>query len=117
VALFGLNTEIQKASQTLIDMQSLLLWRAALQQVAVAAIATTLLAVWWYVPPAAEIAASRANRDRLHATIDELESKGGRLKYSFCGQEKRFCVLIPKKPMMWNNLENRTETYVVPVGY
>lgn len=33
------------------------------------------------------------------------------------GKRKRFCVLIPKNPMMWDSLENRAEAYVVPVGY
>jgi len=49
------------------------LWRASLQHVSVAvvAIATTLLAVWWYVPPAAEIAARRAERDQLQASIGD----------------------------------------------
>jgi hypothetical protein len=61
-------------------MQRLSLWRAALQNLAVAAvaIATTLLAVWWYVPPAAEIAARRTERDQLQATIDDLGKRRAR---------------------------------------
>jgi hypothetical protein len=118
-ALAGFNTEVHKASRTLVDMQGLSLWRSALQHfiVAVVAIATTLLAVWWYVPPAAEIAERRAERDQLQATIDELVSKGGHLKYSACGDQKRLCVLIPNKATTWASAQNKEQVYVIPVGY
>jgi hypothetical protein len=118
-ALSRLNTDVEKASQTLVDMQRLSLWRAALQHVmvAVVAIATTLLAVWWYVPPAAEIAERRAERDRLQVTIDELVSKGGHLKYSVCGDQKRLCVLIPNRATTWTSSQNKEQVYVIPVGY
>lgn len=118
-ALSQLNADVDKASRTLVDLQGLSVWRAALQHlmVAVVAIATTLLAVWWYVPPAAEIAALRAERDQLQATIDELVSKGGRLKTSACGDQKRLCVLIPNRATTWASSQNKEQVYVIPVGY
>jgi hypothetical protein len=118
-ALSQLNTDVEKASCILVDIQGLSLWRATLQHVIVAivAIATTLLAVWWYVPPAAEIAELRAEREQLQATIDELGSKGGRLKYSQCGDQKRLCVLIPNRATTWASVQNKEQVYVIPVGY
>jgi hypothetical protein len=118
-ALSQLNTDVEKASRTLIDLQGLSLWRAALQHavVAVVAIATTLLAVWWYVPPAAEIADRRAERDQLQASIDELVAKGGRLKTSVCGDQKRLCVMISNRATTWASVQNKDQVYVIPVGY
>jgi hypothetical protein len=121
-ALSGLNAEVQKASHTLVDMQRLSLWRAALQHlvVAVVAIATTLFAVWWYVPPAAEIAALRAERDQLQASVEELSNGGGRLKHSMCGapgDPKRFCVLVPAHAATWSSVDSKQAVYVIPVGY
>jgi hypothetical protein len=118
-ALAQLNADVEKASQTLVDLQGLSLWRAALQHVivAVVAIATTLLAVWWYVPPAAEIAERRAEREQLQASIDELVSKGGRLKTSVCGDQKRLCVMIPNRATTWASVQNKDQVYVIPVGY
>lgn len=118
-ALAGLHPHIERAGQTLVDIQRFSLWRAAWQHVMVAAVAilVTLLAVWWYVPAAAEIAERRAERDQLQATINELMSKGGRLKTSACGDQKRLCVLIPNRATTWVSVQNKEQVYVIPVGY
>lgn len=42
----------------------------------VAAVAIAFLAVWWYVPPLAEIAERRAERDQLEASIEDLTKSG-----------------------------------------
>lgn len=121
-ALTGLHPHIERAGQTLIDLQRLSLWRAAWQHALVAVVATaiTLLAVWWYVPSVGEMSALRSERDQLQASIEQMSSQGARMKFAMCGaagEKKRFCVLVPKKPVMWDSPENRTEAYVVPVGY
>lgn len=124
VALKDLNADIAKASRVLIDLQGLSLWRAALQHLAAAVAATvvTLLGVWWYVPSLSDIdiTARRAEREQLQASIETLNVQGARLHLSECGSgsgKKRLCVLVPKKPMMWDDLNDRSQAYVVPVGY
>lgn len=122
VALRDLHPQIDRAGRTLVDLQRFSLWRAAWQHfaVAIAAIVITLLGVAWYVPPLAEITTLRTEREQLQASIEDLNNQGARMKHTMCGaagEKKRFCVLVPKKPVMWDNLENRTEAYVVPVGY
>ena len=51
-ALAELNQEIQNAGRTLKQLQRFSLWHTSLRHlmVAIAAIAVTLIAVWWYVP-------------------------------------------------------------------
>jgi hypothetical protein len=64
--------------------------------------------------------ALRAERDKLQASLQTLTAKGARIQFSMCGsvdEKKRLCVLFPKKPGMWDNLKDRTQGYVVPVGY
>jgi hypothetical protein len=121
-ALAHLNPEIKKAAQTLVDLQRLSLWRAAWQHavVALVAMAIALLAVWWYVPPMSEITALRTERDQLTASIENLSQRGARMTHSLCGtggEPKRFCVLVPKRPLQWGSRDNPNEVYVVPIGY
>src|ERR1700753_366266 len=90
-ALKELHPHVNKAGQTLVDLQRLSLWRAALQHVmvAVVAIAVTLLAVWWYVPAKDEIASLRSERDQLQASVADLKQRGGRISMRDCGPQKR----------------------------
>lgn len=121
-ALTELHPHIDRAGRTLVHLQRFSLWRAAWQHVlvAVVAIGIALVAVGWYVPALSQITALRAERDQLQASIEQLNSQGARMKTAMCGAEgerQRFCVLVPKKPVMWDNLDNRAQAYVVPVGY
>lgn len=121
-ALAELHPHIERAGHTLVHLQRFSLWRAAWQHalVAVVAIGIALLAVGWYVPPLSEITSLRAERDQLQASIEQLNSQGARMKTAMCGAEgerQRFCVLVPKRSRMWDNLDNKAEAYVVPVGY
>jgi len=121
-ALKGLHPHIDRAGKALVGLQRFSVWRAAWQHavVAVAAILVTLAGIWWYVPSASEMTALRAERDELQASLQTLTAKGARMQLSMCGSEgekKRLCVLVPKKPVMWDNLNDRTQAYVVPVGY
>lgn len=117
-ALKSLSPEIHKAGQALIDLQRLSLWRAALQHTVVAlmAIAITLLIVWWYVPPLSEIAARRAERDQLEASIADLTKRGGKITLSTCGPKKRLCVLIEEAEGTFGD-RKLGETYMIPKGY
>jgi hypothetical protein len=118
-ALSGLNTEVQKASRTLVDMQRLSLWRATVQHlvVAVVAIATTLLAVWWYVPSAVELTERRTERDQLKASVEELNKRGGRMTLMGCGAQKRLCVLVDRSAGTFGISGNKDEVYMVAKGY
>ena len=121
-ALKALHPQIERAGKTLEGLQRFSLWRAAWQHaiVAVVAILVTLVAVWWYVPSVPDMAALRAERERLQATLQTLTTEGARMQLSMCGvgaNVKRLCVLVPKKPVMWDNLQDQTQAYVVPVGY
>ena len=120
-ALAGLHPHIDRAGKTLVDIQRIALWRATWQHVMVAAvgIVITLLGVWWYVPPFSEMTALRAERNSLQASIGNLNNQGARVTHTMCGPagQERFHVLIPKRPVMWDNLANRTEACIVPVGY
>jgi hypothetical protein len=121
-ALKGLHPHIDRAGKTLVGLQRFSVWRAAWQHAIVAAVAilVTLAGIWWYVPSASEMAALRAERDELQASLQTLTAKGARMQFSMCGsgdEKKRLCVLVPKKPVMWDNLNDRTQGYVVPVGY
>src|SRR5208282_2492079 len=81
-ALKNLQSEINKAAETLIDLQRLSLWRAAWQHIMVAfvAIAVTLVAVWWYVPSVAQMTALRAEHAQLEASIEDLNNRGARIE-------------------------------------
>jgi len=79
-----------------IDLQRLSLWRAAWQHamVALVAIVITLVAVWWYVPSVSDMQALRAEKAQLEGPIADLEQRGGKLKISHCGPERRLCVAV-----------------------
>jgi hypothetical protein len=32
-------------------------------------------------------------------------------------ENELLCVMVPKKSVMWDKLNDRTQAYVVPVGY
>lgn len=85
--------------------------------VAAVAILVTLAGIWWYVPSVPQMMALRAERDELQASLQTLTAKGARMQFSICGSGDEKSVLVPKKPVMWDNLNDRTQGYVVPVGY
>jgi hypothetical protein len=83
-------------------------------------VAAVIAAVSLYLPSKSEMESLRTEREQLQASIEDLSSRGGRLKHSMCGagnDPKRFCVLIPAHSMTWNNTDNKEAVYVVPVGY
>jgi len=120
-ALADLNHEIQKAQRVLGDLQRLSLWRAAWQHlmVAFAAIAITLVAVWWYVPSVGEMNQLRAERDQLQVAITELTLRGGRIQLNECGdpgQRKRLCVLVDAQAGEYGDAQ-REKVYMIAQGY
>jgi uncharacterized protein YhaN len=115
-ALKALHEEIDQAGKVLVSLQGLSLWRAAWQHaiVAVVAIATTLLAVWWYVPSVPDMAAQRAQKAQLEAAITDLHERGARIVISHCGPKKRVCVAVDESAgRYWE----AGETYRIAKGY
>jgi hypothetical protein len=73
--------------------------RGALWCVAIAVLctATPVAIVRWTLPSGAEIAALRARRDELSASVAALEKRGGRLDLRHCGDPSRLCVRVDRK--------------------
>ncbi len=117
-ALKALHPEIHKATQALIDIQRLSLWRAAWQHamVAVVAMAIALLAVWWYVPPLSEITARRAALDQLEASIENLHKRGAKIMLTTCGPKKRLCVAVEEPEGVFGDRKLGV-TYMIAKGY
>lgn len=117
-ALKDLNQGIQEAASTLAQVRKYPLWRGALQHfmVALAAITVTLLAVAWYVPKASEMNQQRAERDRLQASIEDLNKRGAKITLSTCGDKKLLCVQIDEGKGRFGDLK-RGELYMIPKGY
>lgn len=118
-ALKDLQPQIHKSTQALIDIQRLSLWRAAWQHaiVAVVAMAIALLGVWWYVPSQSDIAARRAERDELAASIDELTKRGAKMKTIGCGPKSRLCVLVDRAAGTFGVAGNKDDVYMIVKGY
>lgn len=95
-ALAQLQGDVQNARAVVSDLQRLSLARAAWQHVMVAlvAIVVTLVAVRWYVPSVSEMQALRAEKAQLETSIADLKQRGGKLKLSHCGPERRLCVAV-----------------------
>jgi len=117
-ALKNLQSEINKAAETLIDLQKLSLWRAAWQHIMVAfvAIAVTLVAVWWYVPSVAQMTALRAEHAQLEASIEDLNNRGARIELNTCGPAKRLCVLVDNIAGQFGD-PRREKVYMIAKGY
>ncbi|MEO7205663.1 MAG: hypothetical protein ABI145_02485 [Steroidobacteraceae bacterium] len=118
-ALAGLHPHIDRAGKTLVDIQRISLWRATWQHVmvAVVAIAITLLAVWWYVPPLSEISRLQTERDQLQASIEGLNKRGARMKLFGCGPTKRLCVLVDRTAGTFGVDGNKEDLYMIAKGY
>ena len=96
----------------LVGLQRLSVWRAWRHAaVATVAILVTLAGIWWYVSLVPEMAAPRAEFDEPHASLQTLTANGPRMQLSLCGsdgEKHRLRVLVPEKPVTWENLNDRT---------
>ncbi len=117
-ALAELNQEIQNAGRTLKALQRFSLWQISLRHlmVALAAIAVTLLAVWWYVPTVEQMTALRTEHAQLEASIEDLKTRGARIEFNTCGPSKRLCVRV--EPLAGEFGDPRHEkVYMIAKGY
>ena len=118
-ALGALHGELAKAQAVVIDLQRFSLWRS-LTQHAITALITVVAIVLiaaWYLPDVSEVRALRAEQAQLKASIEELESRGGRVQMSQCGKKPaRLCVRVDPRAGTFGRAENG-EVYMVIAGY
>jgi hypothetical protein len=68
------------------------------------------------VPPASEIAARRAERDELEASVEDLNKRGGKIALSTCGPQKRLCVWVNETDGVFGDRKTGA-TYRIAKGY
>jgi hypothetical protein len=93
-----LTTESRRAARALNGMNRAAQMRGLLWIVAIAVLGTVIPGLFarWVLPSANEIAALRAERDRLIASISRLEQHGGKIDWRHCGDAARLCVRIDR---------------------
>jgi hypothetical protein len=65
------------------------------------------------LPSASELAAMRARRDELSASVAILEGRGGRIDWRHCGEKARLCVRVDRKAPTYGEKAD----YFVVAGY
>jgi hypothetical protein len=72
-----------------------------------------LAIVRWALPSGPEIAALKARRDELSASVAILEGQGGRIDWRRCGEKARLCVRVDRKAPAYGEKSD----YFVAAGY
>lgn len=67
----------------------------------------------WGLPSESQIAALRARRDELSASVATLERRGGRIDWRRCGERGRLCVRVDRKAPTYGE---KADYYIVE-GY
>jgi hypothetical protein len=67
----------------------------------------------WSMPSGSELAALRARRDELAASVAVLEQRGGRIAWRHCGETARLCVRVDRKAPIYGEEAD----YYVVAGY
>jgi hypothetical protein len=75
--------------------------------------ALPMVGEWWFLPSQSELAALRAKRDDLAASIARLEQRGGRIDLRRCGGTDRLCVRVDRKAPIYGEAAD----YFVLKGY
>jgi hypothetical protein len=86
-------------------------WWGALIGV-VSTVMVALLLSWW-LPAPAQIAALRAEHERLSAVIATLAASGGRMDLRHCGDTARLCVRVDRRAPAFGEQSD----YLVVRGY
>jgi hypothetical protein len=86
-------------------------WWAALIGVA-PCIAVALVLAWW-LPTAGQLAALRAEHQRLSAGVAQLAGSGGRIDLRRCGESERLCVRVDRHAPAYGEQAD----YLVVHGY
>jgi hypothetical protein len=93
-----LTAESRRAAQALNRMKRAANMRGLLWSVSAAVLCTIVPGVIarWILPSAAEIAALRAERERLTLSVAGLEQHGGKVEWRRCGDAARLCVRVDR---------------------
>jgi hypothetical protein len=86
-------------------------WWSALIGIVPSGIVALLL--WWWLPAPAQIAALRAEHERLSAGVARLTDSGGRIDLRRCGDTSRLCVRIDRRAPVYGEQSD----YLVVRGY
>jgi hypothetical protein len=107
-----LSSESDRCAQVLQRIRHGAGVRSALWSVAMAILctATPLAIIRWTLPSQAEIAALRARRDELSASVAALERRGGGVDWRHCGEAARLCVRVDRKAPAYGE---KADFYVV----
>ena len=80
-----------------------------------------MLGVVLLVPSARDLAALRAEKADLEASVAALDRRGGRVQLTHCGDKKRLCALIDPQQINSDGVAHRYgdkgETWMILKGY
>jgi len=110
-----LTAETARATRTLQKLRSSTAWRGMALSLAGAmfcALVPIALARW-ALPSSADIAALRARREELAASVAKLEQQGGRIDWRRCGEARRLCVRVDRQAPSYGE---KADFYVIE-GY
>jgi hypothetical protein len=110
-----LTAESTRAAQALRAMKRAANMRGLLWSAGIAVVCTAIPSAiaHWVLPSAGEIAALRAERDRLVQNVGRLQQRGGRVDWRHCGDAARLCVRIDRSAPAYGD---RADYYIVK-GY
>jgi hypothetical protein len=110
-----LTAESKRAAQALQAMKRAANMRGLLWTVVAAVLCTTIPSTFarWVLPSAGEVAALRAERDRLASSVTRLEQHGGRVDMRHCGDAARLCVRVDRSAPSYGD---KADYYIVK-GY
>lgn len=93
-----LSAESKRATDALRTIKRAASLRGILWSILVAVLSTgiPIAVIRWTLPSSAEVAALRARRDELAASVATLERRGGRIEWRRCGAAARLCVRVDR---------------------
>lgn len=110
-----LGNDSRRAAEALRGLGRSVNLRVALWSVGITTLcaAIPLIEGWWLLPSRSEVAALRAKRDELAASIARLEQRGARIDLRRCGGSDRLCVRVERKAPVYGEAGD----YFVVKGY
>ena len=122
-ALQAVSGDAVGAGQKLRDSISWVGWKwfAVCVAAAFGLFSAIMLGVVLLVPSARDLAALRAEKADLEASVAALDRRGGRVQLTHCGDKKRLCALIDPQQINSDGVAHRYgdkgETWMILKGY
>ena len=122
-ALQAVSGDAVGAGQKLRDSISWVGWKwfAVCVAAAFGLFSAIMLGVVLLVPSARDLAALRAEKADLEASVAALDRRGGRVQLTTCGDKKRLCALIDPQQINSDGVAHRYgdkgETWMILKGY